>query len=433
MLNKLRVKFVLAATAALLLALALVMIPVYHLASGAIENQIGMITNAIIANDGQMPPSDIPLSGSGLYYVFSNAGDFVTEELKYETRFFTIRYGSDDDVISVNTSSVYSVDDREATQIAEQIKNIGRSSGRCAYGGNIYIYRVARMDDGSKLMVFVDGTSRMAIITAITNYMLLVSAIIMWIFVIILAFLSKRVVQPFIENSEKQKRFITNASHELKTPLAVISANTEMVEVLNGKSQWTESTLRQVGRLNSLVSELVTLTKIDEKDEIVLIAVDASAIVTDQANTFSQVILRQEKQFEVNIAENVQIISEPRAVEELTSILLDNASKYCDEKGCVKLSLTAVGKSRFPQAKKTENPSALSGARLTVSNNYAEGASVDYKKFFDRFYRQDESHNSKKSGFGIGLSIAQELCSRIGAKISVSYKNGEITFTILFR
>ena len=188
--------------------------------------------------------------------------------------------------------------------------------------------------------------------------------------------------------------------------------------MLNGKRKWTESTMRQVQRLNALVSELVTLSKLDEKDEVVLSDVKASEIVVEQAENFSQVVIGQGKQFTKEIEPDIVIRAEKRSVQELTSILLDNAAKYCDDGGTVAISFSAKGSK---------------GARLTVTNTYAAGAGVDYRRFFERFYREDESHNSKKGGFGIGLSIAQEICKRLGAKIQVNYKNGNITFAIQFK
>ncbi|MBR1471387.1 MAG: HAMP domain-containing histidine kinase [Lachnospiraceae bacterium] len=411
MLNRLRAQFVAAATLALLLALALVMVFGYYLATGTFEQQINTIIDVLLENDGVMPTTS---------FHFEPVGRLViTPEQQFETRFFSVTLGENGTVSAVNTLSVFSVDDKEAVTIAKNLTQQELSDGQIIYDNSVYFYKSKLHSDGSRLFVFVDCTSRVWIIRQVLYYLLLVGFIILLFFSLILIFLSKRVVNPFIRNSEKQKQFITNASHELKTPLAVISANTEMVEMLNGKDKWTESTMRQVKRLNSLVSELVTLSKLDEKDEVVLADVDVSQVVTEQADTFEQVILQQGKRFEREITEGLHIKAERRGVQELASILLDNAAKYCDDGGVVKLSCTAKAQGK--------------GARLAVSNSYQNGAGVDYRRFFERFYKEDESHNSKKSGFGIGLSIAQEICNRLGARIQVSYKNGEITFTILFK
>ena len=407
MLNKLRVQFVLGSTLAVLIALMMVMVPVYFLVGSAFTAQMDAILDVLIQNDGDMPVNRVRIEGNRFIE--------ITEEQQFETRFFSVKFDENGEAVNINTSYVFSIDEDEALQIAGQIRQRGRLSGSILYDGSRYLYKSALRFDET-LIVFVDCTSRYWIIRQAMMYLIVVGLVILLIFSLIIGKLSTRIVQPFIENSEKQKRFITNASHELKTPLAVISANTEMQELEGGKTKWTEATMRQVKRLNALVSELVTLSRLDEKDEIKLSDVNATVIVKEQADSFEQVVTTQNKSFERSIADDVIVKAEERSVQELCSILLDNAAKYCDEGGCVKIELTG-GKN----------------ARLTVSNDYAAGEGVDYRRFFDRFYREDESHNSKKSGFGIGLSIAQEIARRLGTKIQVNYMNKIISFSISFR
>ncbi|MBO6299615.1 MAG: HAMP domain-containing histidine kinase [Lachnospiraceae bacterium] len=410
MLNRLRAQFVAAATLALMLALAMIMVIGYYMASEAFEAQINMIIDALLRNEGEMPEVRMEFEPVGRLV--------ITQEQQYETRFFSVILDGDGQEVYANTQWVVSVDDRQAGEITKRLLANGETEGRINYDGSIFYYKSKIRPVGERLYVFVDCTSRVWLLRQVLHYLLVVSLVILLFFSLILIFLSKHVVNPFIRNSEKQKQFITNASHELKTPLAVISANTEMTEMLGGKNKWTESTMRQVQRMNALVSELVTLSKLDEKDEVVLSNVNASEIVEEQADSFAQVVLSQGKQFEKEIEADITIRAEKRGVQELASILLDNAAKYCDDGGCVKITLASKGGK---------------GARLAVTNSYAAGAGVDYRRFFERFYREDESHNSKKSGFGIGLSIAQEICRKFGAKIQVSYKGGDITFAIQFK
>ncbi len=407
MLNRLRVQFVLGATLAVLIALTMVLVPVNYLVGRAFSAQIEAILDVLIQNDGDMPVNRVRIEGNRFIE--------VTEEQQFETRYFSVKFDEAGEAVRINTDYVYSIDEDEALQIGEMILLSGRLSGSIIYDGSKYLFKSAK-SFGDTLVVLVDCTSRYWIIRQVMTYLIVVGLIILLIFSLIIGKLSTRIVRPFIENSERQKRFITNASHELKTPLAVISANTEMQELEGGKTKWTEATMRQVKRLNALVSELVTLSKLDEKDEIVLSDVNATVIVREQADSFEQVVTTQGKRFERSIEDGVMIKAEERSVQELCSILLDNAAKYCDEGGCVKVELTG-GKN----------------AHLSVSNDYAAGQGVDYHRFFDRFYREDESHNSKKSGFGIGLSIAQEIARHLGTKIQISYKNKVISFSISFK
>ncbi|MCR4751675.1 MAG: HAMP domain-containing histidine kinase [Eubacterium sp.] len=407
MLQRLRLRFVITSMCALLAVLALVMLPVYYLVERSFSAQIEVILDLLLDNGGDMPggeggPIDMPFR--------------VSLEQRYETRFFSVFFDTEGNAAVVNTRSVYIVDDAKAEQIAREVYTKKRLEGRYEDNANVYLYKVKRGERGT-LICFVDCTSRIWIIRQAMTYLISVGLIILLCFVLLMGKLSKKVVKPFVENSERQKRFITNASHELKTPLAVISANTEMMEIENGKSKWTEATMRQVERLNRLVSELVTLSRLDEKDELVLSEVDMTALVKEAAENFETVIKQQGKSFESQIDEGVKVRAESRSVSELCSIFLDNAAKYCDDGGMVTVVLTARGK----------------GARLAFCNSYAAGENVDYRRFFDRFYREDESHNSKKSGFGIGLSIAQEISKHLGAKLQVAYKAGVISFILNFR
>ena len=185
---------------------------------------------------------------------------------------------------------------------------------------------------------------------------------------------------------------------------------------MNGENEWTRNTMTQTERLTGLINELVTLSKVSELDKVELQDLDFSAIVEAGTEEIRPVLTRQEKTLTCQIAKEVHVKGEPRFLRMLVSIFLDNAAKYCDEKGTVTVELQARSRER--------------GAVLTVANDYAEGADVDYSRFFERFYQQDESHNSKKGGFGIGLSNAQEIVRMMKGSIKTEYAEGRIYFRI---
>ncbi len=437
---KLRVTFVSLAALALLICMTVVITLVYFLSDNVFETQISSLMEVLLDNNGEMPERRI---------VFKDNMMQITGEIQFETRYFSVTTDAEGRISEINTENILSVDSREAGDIAKEIygdsKLTGRErlrlkdmmerilkmdsdpdAGRYHYQENVYYYGSRQREDGSTLYVFIDATSRYLMIQQIYSYILIVSGSILLAFTLIFILLSKRVMEPFIKNQERQKRFITNASHELKTPLTVISANTEMIEMTGGKNKWTESNVRQIKNMSALISNLVTLSKLDEKDELVLSEVEASGIIKDQAENFAPVVEGSGKKYETDIADDVKIRSDQRGLQEIASILLDNAAKYCDDGGRVAVSFK-------PQGKLTKK--GTTGAKLVVTNSYKDGEGVDYKKFFERFYREDESHNSKKKGFGIGLSIASELVVKLGARIQVSYDKAskEISFTVIFR
>ena len=238
-------------------------------------------------------------------------------------------------------------------------------------------------------------------------------------FVIIVSALSGIVIRPFIRNYEKQRRFITNAGHELKTPLAIISANTELQELMTGENEWTKSTNDQVARLTTLINSLVALSRLEEQPDIVLQDVDFSYITEDAAEDFKGPVVRDGKSFVMDITPDIHVKAEEKSLFELVTLLVDNANKYCDPEGIVTVRLRQIGRTR-------------KRARLEVSNTYKDGKDVDYSKFFERFYRIEESHNNREhKGFGIGLSMAQSMVKLFKGRIFASYKNDTITFTVI--
>jgi signal transduction histidine kinase len=184
--------------------------------------------------------------------------------------------------------------------------------------------------------------------------------------------------------------------------------------MMDGKSEWTESTVKQVNRMSELISQLVVLSRLEERQDIVLTDVDMSAEVSSVITSFKSIAETNEIQLDTHIDEDIHVMADQKGLRELVNILLDNAVKYCDEGGKVEVGLTKKGKS----------------AIFTVSNDYAAGEGVDYKRFFDRFYREDKSHNSEKQGYGIGLSMAESLVRMFKGRITVNYKKPVITFTI---
>ena len=188
--------------------------------------------------------------------------------------------------------------------------------------------------------------------------------------------------------------------------------------MLNGKSQWTDNILKQVRRQSQLINDLIMLSKMGERSlaDITLVDLDVSQQVQTAVQAFDALAKDQGKTLTAKIRPGIHVTADQKCLYEIVSILLDNAVKYCDDQGTVQVTLSGkkLGK----------------GAVLTVSNQYAAGKDVDYTRFFERFYRGDESHNSDQAGYGIGLSMAEELVQLLKGSISMAYKNGIITFTV---
>lgn len=406
MYKRLRRKFMVVSTLVLLLVIGIVNGGIYFVTTGTIMNSTIVLMNLILENGGTLPKS----------VAFDwNQETFLglTDEALYEIRFFSATVNETGaELISTNHSRV--IQDDDALTLAEQVSQKKGDVGQIKAGERLILnYMRKTNDDGSMLIVFTDSTSRYNLLRTVMIYIIILWATVVILYIIIMGHYSKKLIRPFIENDEKQKRFITNASHELKTPLAVISANTEMTEVMGGKTKWTESTRRQVKKMQSLVEDLVVLTRLDEMKESAGTAVNFSALTRETAEPFVSVIQNDGKTFKEEMEDGLYILGDRRGAQQIVSILMDNAAKYCDAGGCVKLELKSRGKT----------------CSLSVSNTYAEGKDVDFSRFFERFYRQDESHNSGKAGFGIGLSMGKEIVEHMKGQLRVDWKNDIITFT----
>ena len=176
-----------------------------------------------------------------------------------------------------------------------------------------------------------------------------------------------------------------------------------------------KSTNDQIQRMTGLINGLVAMARLEEQPEVVLTDLNFSEIAEDAAEDFKGPVIKDGKKFVMDIQPNIHIKAEEKSLFELVTLLVDNANKYCDPGGTVSVVLS---KGR------------LSKAKLEISNTYAEGKDVDYSKFFERFYREDESHNNQKSGYGIGLSMARTMVKLFKGNISVNYKDDTITFVV---
>lgn len=446
--NRLRWTFIAIASGAVMLVLTLVLSSLYAVNRISNYNEIYSITQYIIEHSGRMPHID-PKKETVTDFSFY-------EEMQYETRYFSLLTDGEGEIISGNLDHIATIDSEDANKLIESITqatskpiltrifNDPRRRGIILGTDSDFAYMRKELtaeelqekmasetfyknivdgaeelaEDGGYIIVFLDCSRRILDMRQLRVSMMVIGVVSFMIFFVIITAYSKRAIQPYIENHEKQREFITNAGHELKTPLTIISANMEVLEMIEGKNEWTESTLNQVKRLTGLVSDLITIARTEEyfdEDAKLGETVEVSKTVRETAESFRPVAEKQFKRIEMEIDEDVTVTGDRKTLSELFSILIDNAVKYCDERGVIKVELRARKK----------------GFQYIVSNDYADGKDADYSRFFERFYRGDTSHNSEKAGYGIGLSMAESTVKRHKGRINVSWANGVISFTVI--
>ncbi|MBR6337960.1 MAG: GHKL domain-containing protein [Ruminococcus sp.] len=341
------------------------------------------------------------------------AGD-VDIETRYSTRYFYVRTDHENKIKLINTSHIAALSSKETRSFAAEILETGKETGFI----NGYKFLVTTTDSG-KLLVVIDFN---ADITTAMNFFYvscLVGICSLIVVTVLVALLSKRAIKPMIENMERQKRFITDAGHEIKTPLAIISANTEVIEMTSGESEWTQSIRHQTTRLSELVQRLLKLAKMEDKvrQDMVITEFDISEAVADTAEPFVTLAKSKNKTLSLNIADGLKLKGDEAQIRELTSILTENAVKYADEGSEIKLTLAKKGKETV----------------ITVFNKGEPIAAESLPRLFDRFYREDSSRTRDTGGSGIGLSIAKAIVTAHKGSISAKNTDGGILFTAAVR
>ena len=275
--------------------------------------------------------------------------------------------------------------DQDALQdkVIEAIK-VGKTSGF------IGSYRFLKVESNvGNLILFLNCQRELDSFESFLKNSILISFVVIVSVLILVILVSKKVIAPIQETYIKQKQFITGASHELKTPLAIISSNADVLEMEHGDSKWTNNIHNQVDRLTSLVNSLVVFSRMEEKDTVERTSFDLSDALKSRIEDFSELADFQKRYLITDIDANLSYYGEQASIVQLMDILLENAIKYAPEGGDILITL-----------KKNRR-----NAIMKISNK-AEVKKGDLSKVFDRFYRLDESRNSAIKGYGIGLSMA---------------------------
>lgn len=359
-------------------------------------------SNMIGENNDQQVPPEKP----------ENDREHFSVETPFETRYFTVTMDEKGEVTDCDLDQIAAVDEDTAEEYA---KNVSGKSGTTGFMG-IYRYRVTKTEDGTKY-VFLDCRREISNFQSVLITTVSVSGLgLAAVFVLVVIF-SRMVFRPVEESIRKQKRFITDASHELKTPLTIIDANTEIMEMESGESQWTKSTRKQIQRLTGLVQQLVTLSRLDEEKGLQDIAeFDLSEAVSESVQPYGALAQTKEKHLTLNIEGGLMYIGDEKSIRQLSGILMDNAVKYSSEKGNITLTLKKKGKKILLEI--YNDADGLPQGKLDV--------------LFERFYRLDSSRNSGTGGSGIGLSVAKAIVQAHKGKITAENKTGNgLTVTVL--
>ena len=410
MLKKLQIKFIAIAMFALVSVLLVQSIAVNVINIYQRDLEVRAILQTIAENNGVLPNGYY--TGRGYFDTFLNPFSEASAETPFSTRYFVVEIMGNK-VTRISTEHIAAVDQTLAFEYASEVYK-----GDYGYGF-IDIYRYYYVEQEMKsMMVFVDFREDMAQTVMLATISTFVSAVTVVVLLLCVYWLSKKALKPVGDSIVKQKQFITDASHELKTPLAIISADVEVLEMTEGSNEWLDSIKNQTQRMNHLVKNLVDLSKLHEmQDESSRTYFDFSGAVLETAKNFETLATVQRKNYVYSAVNDVKYCGNEGEIRQLITILCDNAIKYTPEGGSIRLTLYKAGKNII----------------IEMTNTCDNIDSETVSRMFDRFYRADSSRvrDTKIGGYGIGLSIAKAITERHKGKIR-AYKTEEnlITFKV---
>lgn len=331
--------------------------------------------------------------------------DTISPETPFESRYFTVVIDEEGTIASADLGNIVSVLESDAQEYAQQVFGKNRKRG---FQKN-FRYSSAETGEGTRL-IFLDCKRSLSNFKSFLIYSLLVSAVGYLAVLLLVILLSGRVIRPVQESYEKQKRFITDAGHELKTPLTIIDADVSILEMEHGSSEWIDDIRGQTKRLTQLTNDLIFLSKMEEEQTTLQkIVFPISDVVTETAQSFRSRAQLEEKNFVMTVEPMLSYEGDESRIRQLVTILLDNALKYSEKEGTIELQLFLQGKNTV----------------LSVYNTTAEMKKEDLTHLFDRFYRTDRSRNSATGGHGIGLSIALAIVNAHKGRITADSEDGK--------
>lgn len=402
MLKKLRIKFIIVSMVATLLVLTAI-ISFINIRNYVNINETADRTLQVLKdNDGRFPmEKKEPPKG-------------ISPEAPYETRYFTVTFDSEGNVVAIDTKNIAAINDDVAKEYAEKLYAKNKEKGFI----KDYKYVETITTNGDKMYIFLDCSKSLRTFREFLSASIIISIAGLFVVLVLVVIFSKIIMKPVAETYQKQKQFITDANHELKTPLTIINASCEILELEmnNTENEWTNTIKEQVARLTELTNKLVFLSKMDEENhKISMTDFSLSEVIEEAVKPYYTLVLSKGKKITTDIEANVTLNGDMEMIKQAISLLLDNAIKYSDEEGNITIKLSKSGRNK----------------KIIVSNTTTGVPTGDLSQLFERFYRLDKSRNSETGGHGIGLSVVKSIINLHKGKIIANSNDGKtINFII---
>lgn len=429
MIRTLQKRFIITAMAAITVLLVVLLGTINALNIWRVNNETDNTLSILMKNEGLGLPGPHMLPEGEEHEGVSGIGDeggkpgpeperhnifnpAISEDMAMAARFFMVRLNQEGEVVYTDISRISSVDEAAAQEYALKAAESGNMEGTM----DNFEYRIADSENGQgRVVIFLNVSNNRRTILAVLFISIGIGCAGWLLMLLLVVGLSKRAIRPIAVNMEKQKQFVTDAGHEIKTPLAIILANTDAMELHNGESKWSRNIRTQTERLSGLMKNLLALSRMDEGNVMTAMTeLDISGLVQETADTFKEPAALKHIQIITSIKGDLKLHANREQMVQLVSVLLDNAVKYSPENDSIELVLDGSQREIV----------------LKCRNACHALPDVPADRLFDRFYRGDTARTQKSGGYGIGLSVARAIVEAHKGTIKAVYeKEDHITFT----
>ncbi len=335
----------------------------------------------------------------------------LTENDRLSAVFFTA-WLSGGDVVGADVSRISTVTEAEAVGMVRALSKAGRTEGT----EDQFRFASVQTSEGDTVYVFLEVSNRRSAVLRVAALSAL-GGLAGWLLMLgLVVILAKRTIAPIAENMDRQRQFVTDAGHELKTPLAIIQANTEAMELIQGENKWSRNIKAQTVRLTELTRNLLTLARAEEvPTQGSFVPVDLSALTEKTAQMFQTPMEQKGLRLEAELEAGITVRGQEAQLSNLCSILFDNAVKYATQGSALRLRLHAGEKT----------------CTLRLENACDKLPDCPPERLFDRFYRADAARTQSSGGFGIGLSAAQVIVLQHRGRLEAEYPaENRVAFTV---
>lgn len=347
--------------------------------------------------------------------VTHNTEDMQNRNIKFmDSVIYTILLDDNNKILEVINHSNNETSSEKINSIARRI--LSNKNIKDRYIGNLYLSDYSYVYSKGNTLIILDNSKIKSSLLLSLEVSLFIFIILEILVIVLSRYLTIWIIKPVKESFAKQKKFIADASHELKTPLSVIVASSEAIDITNQNSKWLNNIEYEVNRMNLLISKLLDLAKSERVEEIVLVNNNLSKTVELSLLTFEGRAFEKDIKLSYEIEDNINILMDEDSIKELVEILLDNAIKHSKKNGNIKVSLKSD-----------------SQVTLLVQNEGEPIPKGEEEKIFERFYRVDKSRNRKDNRYGLGLAIAKNIVLSHKGKIKASSLDGVTTFEVTLK